>query len=156
MRTLLMAALLLFPSVVLASEGEFSVASAFFQMLGSLALVLGLIFLFYHFSSKWLKITPSGKGATRYIRVVENRMLAPKKSLLLVEVGGEYLLLSNCNDRVQLVKQIDMLEEIEVVEERVPLTEFSIQLRDRLSSLTEKLPGLVRLVPLPKKQGEVL
>ena len=50
--------------------------------------------------------------------MVESRFLAPKKSLMLVEVGGEYLLLGNCGDGVSLIKQVDMLEKIEVVEER--------------------------------------
>ena len=34
---------------------------------------------------------------------------------MLVEVGGEYFLLGNSAEGMQLIKQIDMLEEIEIV-----------------------------------------
>ncbi|GAB7025744.1 FliO/MopB family protein [Geotalea toluenoxydans] len=159
MRALVLSALFLFPASAVAADsgsGEFSLVAGFFQMLGSLALVLGLIFLFYHLSSKWLKIAPAGKGVARYIRVVESRFLAPKKSLMLVEVGGEYLLLSNCGDRLQLVKQIDMVEEIEVVEERRDVAQFSAQMRERLAAIKEGVPGLMRLAALPKKRSEAL
>ncbi len=138
-------------------KGDFSLAAGFVQMLASLALVIGVIFLVYYVSCRWLKITPSAGGGSRYIRVVETRFLAPKKSLLLVEVAGEYLLLSNSGDALQLVKQIDMLEEIEVVEERISRAQVSAQLRDRLASLTALSPSrLMRLVPVQKKHGEVL
>lgn len=155
----MVAALLISPAAAGAAEsgsGEFSVVAGFFQMLGSLALVLGLIFLFYHLAGKWLKLSSAGSGAGRYIRVIESRFLAPKKSLMLVEVGGEYLLLSNCGDRLQLVKQIDMIEEIEVVEERATVAQFSTQLRERLAAVRDGVPALVRLASLPKKRGEAL
>lgn len=159
MRILLSAIVWSSPALAMAATdggGGFSLVLAVFQMVASLALVLGLIFLFYHLSSKWLKIFPASKGASRYIRVVESRFLAPKKSLMLVEVGGEYLLLSNCGDRLQLIKQIEMLEEIEVVEERANVAELSAQMRERIAALKDGFPGFLRLQPLTKKRSEVL
>jgi len=97
-------------------EGGFSFASSLAQMLGSLAVVVGLIYLITHLSRRWLKGGPGHMGRQSYIRIVETRHMAPKKSLLLVEVAGEYLLLSNCSEGISLIKQIDMLEEIEVIE----------------------------------------
>jgi len=44
---------------------------------------------------------------------------------LLIEVGGEYLLLSSSDNRLSLIKQIDMLEEIEVIEEEREQGAFS-------------------------------
>ena len=97
--------------------GGFSFIGSLLQMLAALAIVVGLILLMYHAANKWLpRLSPSG-GVNRYIRVLETRYLAPKQSLVLVEVGGEYLLLGNSPAGVQLIKQIDMLEEIDVVEE---------------------------------------
>jgi flagellar protein FliO/FliZ len=120
MRYATLTALLLFVPISAAAagvgEGGFSFAASLAQMLGSLAVVLGLIYLVTHLSRRWLK---GGVGLMRrqsYIRVVETRHMAPKKSLLLVEVAGEYLLLSNCSEGISLIKQIDMLEEIEVLE----------------------------------------
>lgn len=140
-----------------AGNADFSLAAGFLQMLASLALVIGVIFVVYYISCRWLKITPTARGVSRYIRVVETRFLAPKKSLLLVEVSGEYLLLSNSGDGLQLVKQIDMLEEIEVVEERPRAAQVSAQVRDRLAALTAGVPSrLMRYVPIQKKHGEAL
>jgi len=119
MRSAALTALLLFiPISAVAGEGEggFSFAASLAQMLGALAVVLGLIYLITHLSRRWLKVGLGHTGRQSYIRVVETRHMAPKKSLLLVEVGGEYLLLSNSSEGISLIKQIDMLEEIEVLE----------------------------------------
>ena len=111
--------LLLLPSPACAgtSTGEFSFFSSFLQMLAALAIVVGLILVTRHFSGKLFKGLPVGKFASRNIRLIETRYIAPKKSLILVEVGGEYLLLSNSGDNLTLIKQINMLEEIEVIED---------------------------------------
>ena len=112
--------LLLLPSLVCAegnTSQEFSFFSSLLQMFAALAIVIGLILLTRHFSGKILKGLPAGRFVSKHIRLVETRYISPKKSLLLVEVGGEYLLLSSAGDNLSLIKQIDMLEEIEVVED---------------------------------------
>jgi flagellar protein FliO/FliZ len=86
-------------------------------MTAALAIVVGLILITRHFSGKLLKGLPVGKLSSRNIRLIETRYIAPKKNLILVEVGGEYLLLSNSGDNLTLIKQINMLEEIEIIEE---------------------------------------
>lgn len=97
--------------------GGFNLLAVFFQMLAALAVVIGTIFLFHYASNRWLKGIASGKGGARHIRLLESRYLGPKKALVLVEVGGEYLLLANSGDSLKLVKRIDMLEEIELLDE---------------------------------------
>lgn len=96
---------------------EFSFLSSFIQMLAALAIVVGLILITRHFSGKLFKGFPPGSASPRHIRLIETRYLAPKKSLILIEVGGEYLLLSSSGDSLTLVKQINMLEEIEIVDD---------------------------------------
>lgn len=112
--------LLLLPTLACA-EGipgqEFSFFSSLLQMFAALAIVIGLILISRHFSGKLIKGLPSGRFVSKHIRLVETRYIGPKKSLILIEVGGEYLLLSSSGDNLTLVKQIDMLEEIEIVEE---------------------------------------
>lgn len=115
-------ALFLFlPSLASAADSagqEFSFLASFVQMIAALALVVGLILVTWHFSGKLMRGLPVGQQLiSRHIRLVETRYLGPKKSLLLVEVGGEYLLLSSSDSGLTLIKQIDMLEEIEVIEE---------------------------------------
>jgi flagellar protein FliO/FliZ len=122
------------------------------QMVGSLILVIGIILIIYYLAGRFMKI-PQG-GGFRYIRVVETRHLAPKKSLVLVEVGGEYLLLSNSGEGVNFIKQVEMLEEIEVVDERGYATLIPVQLRKKLQALTGELPsGETRLSRLKKSGG---
>lgn len=116
-------ALLLFlPSIAAAADSsghEFSFLASFLQMIAALALVVGLILITWHFSGKLMKRLPVGQQLlSKHIRLVETRYLGPKKALLLVEVGGEYLLLSSSDTGLTLIKQIDMLEDIEVIEER--------------------------------------
>jgi flagellar protein FliO/FliZ len=86
-------------------------------MLASLSIVVGMIFLAYYLANRFLKGNLMKKSVPRYIRVVESRFLAPKKSLMLVEVGGEYLLLGSTDSGLSLLKQVDMLETVEIVEE---------------------------------------
>lgn len=126
-------ALLLFlPSIAAAAESsgqEFSFLASFLQMIAALALVVGLILVTWHFSGKLMKGLPLGNQFhSKHIRLIETRYLGPKKALLLVEVGGEYLLLSSSDAGLALIKQIDMLEEIEVIEEKPEQSSFAMLL----------------------------
>lgn len=111
------------PGLVLGSEPSlkssenFSLMSSMLQMGAALVLVLGLILLTYYVSTKILRKLPALRPDGRYIRIVETRPVAPRKALILVEVAGEYLLLASSEDNLVLVKQIGMLEEVDVVEE---------------------------------------
>lgn len=96
--------------------GSFSFAASLAQMLGALSVVLGLIYLLTHLGRRLLKGGIGFKRQPGNIRIVETRHLAPKQALLLVEVAGEYLLLSSGSDGISFIKQIDMLEELEVIE----------------------------------------
>jgi flagellar protein FliO/FliZ len=99
------------------TPGGFSFFGSLIQMFAALAFVIGIILLMYYAVNKWLpRLSPAG-GISRYIRVLETRYLAPKQALVLVEVGGEYLLVGSSPEGVTLIKQINMLEEIEVIEE---------------------------------------
>ncbi len=120
MRRAVFALPFLLPTVACAettNQMEFSFLSSFIQMIAALAIVVGLILITRHFSGKLLKGLPSGKFSSRQIRLIETRYIAPKKTLILIEVGGEYLLLSSSGDSLTLIKQIDMLEEIEILED---------------------------------------
>lgn len=115
----------------------------FLQMVASLALVLGVIWLFYYLSSRWLKVGVHQRGgAERHIRLVETRYLAPKKSLVLVEVGGEYLLLGSSGDRLAFIKQIDILEEIEVVDEEEKRLPLATLFQGKLDAVAARIAAL--------------
>jgi flagellar protein FliO/FliZ len=146
---LLIAVFLLLPAAAGAAEGP-GLAGSVAQMFGSLVLVVGIILILYYLAGRFLKV-PNG-SSFRYIRVVETRHLAPKKSLVLVEVAGEYLLLSNSGDGVSFIKQVDMVEEIEVVDERgYAAALIPAGLVDKLKKMT--VPTRVAELCLQKKSG---
>jgi flagellar protein FliO/FliZ len=130
------------PAAAFGAEGNgsgFSLLASLIQMVAALAVVVGLILVFYYAANRWLRTAPGGIGAARYIRLIETRYLAPKKSLVLVEVGGEYLLLASCGESLNFIKQVNMLEDIEVLE--IPGEEgLGGAFRDRLQEFMRKLP----------------
>jgi flagellar protein FliO/FliZ len=137
---------LLFPGVALAEtsgNSGFSFLTCMIQMFSALAVVVGAVYLLAYLARRSLDRFGGNHGFRSYIRVVENRCLAPKKSLILVEVAGEYLLLSNGGDGINLIKQIDMLEDAEVLEtsgrELMPGGKFQA-----------KLEGLMGKMPFPR------
>jgi flagellar protein FliO/FliZ len=87
-----------------------------------------------------LKVGTLPGGTQKYIRLIESRFLAPKKSLLLVEVGGEYLLLASSGDDIRFIKQIDMLEEIEVIGGAMSGRSFPGVFQNKIVDLVSRLP----------------
>lgn|GEM_PF-638951 len=123
--------LLAFPTLLhaqTASGQEFSFFSSFLQMLAALSIVIGLILVTRHFSGKLLKgIIPTQQNS-KHIRIVETRYLGPKKSLIVAEVGGEYFLLASTDTTISLLREVSIIEDIEVLEE-------SSSIRDGISSM---------------------
>lgn len=121
------------------SSETYSLFSSMLQMMAALALVVGLILLVYYASTRLLRRLPALRPGNRYIRVIEVRALEPRKSLVLVEVGGEYLLLASSDGNLSLVKQVAMLEELEIVDEPGMSVPFSSVLKrfKRVAAETE-------------------
>ena len=134
-------------------SGGYSMAAGLVQACGSLAVVLGLIYLLAHFSRRWLGRGIGFRKAPAQIRIVETRHLAPKKSLMLVEVAGEYLLLGTCGEGVNLIKQIDMLEEIEVVEEPAVGRPLKGAFQEKLEGVMARLTAPALLPAVLKREG---
>lgn len=114
-------ALLLTVPTFVRAEGlprqEYSFLSSFVQMIAALSIVIGLILVTKYFSGKLIRRNIADRFNSRHIRLVEIRAISPKKALILVEVGGEYLLLASTENRLDLLKQVEVFEEIEVLDE---------------------------------------
>ena len=128
----------LVPVVVWGSEGgtqaeSYSFLASFLQMLAALALVVGLILLVYYTATRLLRKLPALSQGNRNIRIVEVRSMGPRKSLVLVEVAGEYLLLASSGEQLTYIKSVDMLEEIELVEESPVSQSFRSLLKRAIS-----------------------
>jgi len=119
---------------------SFSLLGSILQMIAALAVVVGLILLFYYVSNRVLKSGAMAGGSPRYIRMIETRFLAPKKALFLVEVGGEYLLLASSGEGLQFIKQVDMLEEIEIIDGQGIGKLVPDALQNKIIDLVARLP----------------
>ena len=110
MRLTCLQLLLFVPSAAYAAIGKGvdsgGLAGAVLQMIASLAVVIGIIYLIYYASNRWFKGLAVAKGSG-LIRVVETKYLAPKRSLMVVEVAGEYLLLGNGSEGMRLIKKLE-------------------------------------------------
>lgn len=111
--------LVLSVSDALGGDGStaFSLVGALIQMIGALGIVIGIILLVYAIVRKGVRVVSPLPGGRRYIRVIETRYLAPRQALVLVEVGGRYLLIALSPGGLSFLREIDMLEEIEVIDD---------------------------------------
>jgi len=120
---------LLLPAMAQGAEAQtggkdFNFFYSFFQMIAALSIVVGLILLIFYLSTRFLRKIPALKPANQHIRVLEIKSMGPRKALILIEISGEYLLLSSSGDQLVLIKQINMLENIEPLDESVVLPSF--------------------------------
>jgi flagellar protein FliO/FliZ len=84
-------------------EGPSLLGSAL-KMVAALAVIIGLLLLFYALSRKGFGIFPKQKGGL--IRVLETRPLGGRKFLCVVRVRGEELLLGLSNDRIECLSKL--------------------------------------------------
>lgn len=75
-----------------------------------LALVIGVIYLIFHFLKKALKIK-NNAGENAY--VITSQSLGPGKWIQVVLVHGKYLILGVTNDNINLISEISDPKEIE-------------------------------------------
>ena len=82
---------------------------------GMFALVLALMFfIFYVFKKYVLKNTIFG-GNEKFVQVLGSGFLGPKKSIVMVEVAGEVLVLGISNDNISLLTKIQDEEKIAAI-----------------------------------------
>ena len=99
MRALLFAVMILMPSPVWAMSAEpVNMFAAGMKLVVGMAIVIGLMLLFHVLNRKGFRFL-EGRSAGR-IRILETRPVGGRKSLCLVEVGGEQILLGIGNDRI--------------------------------------------------------
>jgi flagellar protein FliO/FliZ len=78
------------------------------QTMLALALVCGLALLIFRWVLPRLQLTPA--GANSMVRVVDRVMLDARRSLLVIEVAGRWLLVSSSETGVQLISELDAAE----------------------------------------------
>ena len=94
------------------SSGDSDLFSASLKMASTLGLVLGLMFVVFHLFKKFgLKNSVFG-GDGKPIKVLSTGFLAPRKSIALVEVAGDVLIIGISNDQISLLGNIQDAERI--------------------------------------------
>ena len=95
------------------SSKDSDLFSASLKMASTLGLVLGLIFVVFHLFKKFgLKNSVFG-GEGKPIKVLSTGFLAPRKSIALVEVAGDVLVIGISNDQISLLSNVQDPERIE-------------------------------------------
>jgi flagellar biosynthetic protein FliO len=97
------------------SVGKPDLFSASLKMVYTLGLVLGLMFIIFHLVKKFgLKNSVFG-GEGKPIKVLSTGFLAPRKSIALVEVAGDVLVIGISNDQISLLGNVQDPEKIEQI-----------------------------------------
>ena len=93
--------LLLMPAPVRAASEPIDFFASGVKLFVGMAIVIGIMLLIHAINRKGFKFLESRQS--RQIKIVENRPMGGRKSLCLVEVDGERLLLGVGNDRLDLL-----------------------------------------------------
>lgn len=88
---------------------EPSLLGSSLKMAAALAVICGILLLFYAASRKGFGVLPQKKGGL--IKVIETRPLGGRKFLCVVKVRDEELLLGLSNDRIECLSKLPSGEE---------------------------------------------
>ena len=77
----------------------------YLKAISALALVLGFIGLFYYLSQR-LNERLTGGASKRRVQVIERTPLGDKRTLLLVQVGKQQLLLGATNNTISTLSEV--------------------------------------------------
>jgi len=105
---------------------------------GALAIVLALALFLALGARKYLLGGAGGVGIKRQVQVLSNHFIGVKKSVTLVEIGGEILALGVTNENINLLARYDAPEKIE----RIMLNH---RLPDKPMGIFKKLPFINRV-----------
>ncbi|WP_437884253.1 flagellar biosynthetic protein FliO [Pseudomonas sp. LRF_L74] len=141
MRRLLILFLIL-PALAMAAEGEVAkpaspvansdIASQLLQMLFGLALVIGLILLMAWLMRRVQRVGPRGG---QVIKLVATQALGPRDRLVLVQVGGEQVLLGLTSGRITPLHVLK--EPVSLADAEAATPEFAQRLMELLGKDTK-------------------
>ena len=122
-----------------------TLVSAIFKVMGSLALVVALMLILLYL----IKKSGLSQGANRagsLIKIMETRMVAPKKYIAIVEISGKYLAVGITDHNINMLTELDgsIKEQITVAGQSsaAPATTFAGVLSRALTSFKFKTqPG---------------
>ena len=120
------------------SSEDSGLFSASIKMVSTLGLVLGLMFVVFHLFKKFgLKNSVFG-GEAKPIKVLSTGFLAPRKSIALVEVAGDVLIVGISNDQISLLGNVQDPVKIEQIKTNLPANNRESKAREKAPSTESK------------------
>jgi flagellar biosynthetic protein FliO len=84
------------------------------RMVLSLALVIGLIFLFAYGAKKFISVAPLAKK-NGLVQIVDITYLSPKKMICVVDIAGEILVLGSDANSINLLSKIEDVQAKKII-----------------------------------------
>lgn len=109
--------------------------TAAFKMVGSLGVVLFIVWALYRVAKTKLPISPMG-GKANFIQLIDNQYVGVKKSIALVQIPGSVLVVGVGSDNVNLLAQIDDPELVNTIT-ATPKKNRALNFKDQLHRLTK-------------------
>ena len=103
----------LIPELALAQEMDYGLTAAAVRMVGVLALILVLLIGGFYLVRRLMPAGMRSKLAGRGIKVLSQHALGPKRTLTVVEVCGQTLLLGVTDQNISFLTKIDDTSMIE-------------------------------------------
>jgi flagellar biosynthetic protein FliO len=111
-----------FPDVPLqtpnSSVGESQISVT--KTVGSILFILALILVFAFCLKRYMPLRFEAGGKRRLIHILENVSLGEKRSLTLIRIDQENLLLANTPTSISLIKEINLQQPLESAEDERP------------------------------------
>ena len=89
-----------------------SLLLAIVKVVASLLLVVGLMLLLAHLMKK-IGLSSTAIRPGSLIRVLDNRMIAPKRYVAVLEIGGEYVVVGITDQNITLLSRLENSTELE-------------------------------------------
>ena len=109
-----------------------------FKTLVVLGVVVAFIYLTLNVGAR--KLLKLGPARSALVKVVDRVALDPKKSLYVLEVGGEYLLVGSSEHALNFISKLEPEQVQKVLAERVASRGASPTFLDRLGALAKSQP----------------
>ena len=94
---------------------ETDLFSSFIKMVSALALVLGLMFVLFYLARKTVLRGQGMAPAGKVIKMIASHGLGPKKSIAVVNVAGEFLVLGIGAERITLLSKLESSSSLETL-----------------------------------------
>ena len=138
------------PTGLTGHQETLSLTTAIFKTLGSLLLVVGLMLLLLFWIRK-MGFAKGGSSQEGLITVLDNRMLAPKKQVSVLEVAGTYLVVGLTEQQITLLATLDANDRLkEAAHSRKTFSPLPASFASILNKAAQGISSVK-----PKKEGSV-